>query len=98
MGIKPILSHTSDGRKIRGDKSGTGKLMPFPYQLLTYKTTAYRTRFQRGRKLSVGGLITPILCAAGVNQDKKKATPVGWMDIKFCKTNTLIDHKELNRK
>ncbi|CAA7060036.1 unnamed protein product [Microthlaspi erraticum] len=58
MGIKPILSYTSDGKRIRGDRSNTGNLMPFLDHLLTYKTTAYNTRFQQGRKLSVGGLIT----------------------------------------
>ncbi|CAA7045098.1 unnamed protein product [Microthlaspi erraticum] len=98
MGIKPILSHTRDGRRIRGDKSDTGNLMHFLDQLLTYKITAYSTRFQQGRKLSVGGLITLILCANGVNPDSKNATPPGWMVIKFCKTNTLIDHKEMNGK
>ncbi|CAA7041841.1 unnamed protein product [Microthlaspi erraticum] len=55
---------------------------------------AYNTRHQRGRKLSVGGLITPILCAAGANEIR--ATEPGWMDIKFCKTNLLIEHKELD--
>ncbi|CAA7044539.1 unnamed protein product [Microthlaspi erraticum] len=28
MGIKPILSRTSDGKRIRGDRSDTGNLMP----------------------------------------------------------------------
>ncbi|CAA7041351.1 unnamed protein product [Microthlaspi erraticum] len=65
MGIKPLLSRTSDGKRIRGDRSDTGNLMPFLDHLLTYKITAYNTRHQRGRKLSIGGLITPILCAAG---------------------------------
>ncbi|CAA7061377.1 unnamed protein product [Microthlaspi erraticum] len=79
MGIKPILSRTSDGKRIRGDRSNTGNLMPFLDHLLTYKTTAYNTRHQRGRRLSVGGLITPILCAAGVNPtDKKPLNQVGW--------------------
>ncbi|CAA7037503.1 unnamed protein product [Microthlaspi erraticum] len=98
MGIKPILSRTSDGKRIRGDRSNTGNLMPFLDHLLTYKTTAYNTRHQRGRCLSVGGLITPILCAAGVNPTDKSATERGWMDIKFCKTNLLIEHKELDGK
>ncbi|CAA7023853.1 unnamed protein product [Microthlaspi erraticum] len=70
--------------------------MPFLDHLLTYKITAYNTRHQRGRKLSVGGLITPILCAAGVNPTDRRATEPGWMDIKFCKTNLLIEHKELD--
>ncbi|CAA7044057.1 unnamed protein product [Microthlaspi erraticum] len=70
--------------------------MPLIDQLLSYKTTAYSTRFQTGRKLSVGGVITPILCAAGVHLDKRRSTPAGWMDIKFCKTNLLIEHKELD--
>ncbi|CAA7031632.1 unnamed protein product [Microthlaspi erraticum] len=96
MGIQPILSYTSDERKIRGDTSYTGNLMPFLDRLLTYKTTAYNTRFQKKRRMSIGGLITPILCAAGVNPTHFKATPPGWMDIKFCKTNNLIDHKEVN--
>ncbi|CAA7047665.1 unnamed protein product [Microthlaspi erraticum] len=54
MGIKPIISHTSDGKRIKGDRSNTGNLMPFLDHLLTYKTTAYNTRYQQGRKLSVG--------------------------------------------
>ncbi|CAA7052864.1 unnamed protein product [Microthlaspi erraticum] len=64
--------------------------MPFLDHLLTYKTTAYNTRHQRGRRLSVGGLITPILCAAGVNPTDRRATEPGWMDIKFCKTTTSL--------
>ncbi|CAA7039086.1 unnamed protein product [Microthlaspi erraticum] len=28
--------------------------------------------------------------------DKRRSTPPGWMDIKFCKTNLLIEHKELD--
>ncbi|CAA7018944.1 unnamed protein product [Microthlaspi erraticum] len=55
--------------------------MPFLDHLLTYKITAYNTRHQRGRKLSIGGLITPILCAAGVNPTDRRATePVGHED------------------
>ncbi|CAA7040088.1 unnamed protein product [Microthlaspi erraticum] len=96
MGIKPIISRTKDGKKIRGDRIHAGNLMPLLDQLLSYKTTAYSTRFQQGRKLSVGGVITPILCAAGVQLDKKRSTPAGWMDIKFCKTNLLIEHKKLD--
>ncbi|CAA7016959.1 unnamed protein product [Microthlaspi erraticum] len=68
--------------------------MPLLDQLLSYKTTAYSTRFQGGRRLSVRGIITPILCAAGVQLNKKKSTPAGWMDIKFCKTNTAVPDEE----
>ncbi|CAA7048886.1 unnamed protein product [Microthlaspi erraticum] len=96
MGIKPIISRTKDGKKIRGDRIHAGNLMPLIAQLLSYKTTAYSTRFQTGRKLSVGGVITPILCAAGVHLEKRRSTPAGWMDIKFCKTNLFIEHKELD--
>ncbi|CAA7053947.1 unnamed protein product [Microthlaspi erraticum] len=96
MGIKPIISRTRDGKKIRGDRAHAGNLMPLLEQLLSYKVTAYNTRFQTGRKLSVGGVITPILCAAGVQLNKRMSTPAGWMDIKFCKTNLLIEHKELD--
>ncbi|CAA7046744.1 unnamed protein product [Microthlaspi erraticum] len=96
MGIKPIISRTRDGKKIRGDRAHAGNFMPLLEQLLSYKVTAYNTRFQTGRKLSVGGVITPILCAAGVQLHKRVSTPAGWMDIKFCKTNLLIEHKELD--
>ncbi|CAA7045046.1 unnamed protein product [Microthlaspi erraticum] len=47
MGIKPIISRTKDGRKIRGDRIHAGNLMPLIDQLLSYKTTAYSTRFKR---------------------------------------------------
>ncbi|CAA7057258.1 unnamed protein product [Microthlaspi erraticum] len=90
MGIKPIISRTRDGKKIRGDRAHAGNLMPLLEQLQAYKVTAYNTRHQRGRKLSVGGVITPILCAAGVQLDKRRSTPPGWMDIKFCKTNLSL--------
>ncbi|CAA7016515.1 unnamed protein product [Microthlaspi erraticum] len=73
-----------------GEIDHTGNLMPFLDHLLTYKITAYNTRHQRGKALSVGGLITPILCAAGVNPTDKRATEPGWMDIKFCKTNLSL--------
>ncbi|CAA7054749.1 unnamed protein product [Microthlaspi erraticum] len=72
MGIKPIISRTRNGKKIRGDRAHAGNLMPLLEQLQAYKVTAYNTRHQRGRKLSVGGVITPILCAAGVQVDKRR--------------------------
>ncbi|CAA7044036.1 unnamed protein product [Microthlaspi erraticum] len=75
MGIKPIISRTKDGKKIRGDRIHAGNLMPLIDQLLSYMTTAYSTRFQTERKLSVGGVITPILCAAGVHLEKRRS----WM-------------------
>ncbi|CAA7057476.1 unnamed protein product [Microthlaspi erraticum] len=74
-------------------RQGTQEFMPLLDQL-SPKTTAYNTH-QKGRKLSVGGIITPILVQL-VSVNKKKATPAGWMDIKFCKTNLLIDHKEVD--
>ncbi|CAA7029310.1 unnamed protein product [Microthlaspi erraticum] len=58
--------------------------------LLTYKITAYNTRHQRGRKLSVGGLITPILCAAGVNPtDRELLNQVGWTSSFARPTSSL---------
>ncbi|CAA7056288.1 unnamed protein product [Microthlaspi erraticum] len=54
MGIKPIISRTKDGKKIRGDRIHAGNLMPLLEQLLSYKTTAYSTRFQQGRKREEG--------------------------------------------
>ncbi|CAA7021271.1 unnamed protein product [Microthlaspi erraticum] len=96
MGIKPILSRTSDGKRIRGDRSDTGNLMPFLDHSYLQDHSLTTLGINEGRRLSVGGLITPILCAAGVNPTDKRATEPGWMDIKFCKTNLLIEHKELD--
>ncbi|CAA7051696.1 unnamed protein product [Microthlaspi erraticum] len=65
MGIKPIISRTRMGRRSEeiGHTQGISCL-----SLSSSKPTShtYNTRHQRGRKLSVGGVITPILCAAGV--------------------------------
>ncbi|CAA7061543.1 unnamed protein product [Microthlaspi erraticum] len=96
-GTLPQAHHLThkDGKKIRGDRAHAGNSC-LSLSSSTYKVTAYNTRHQRGRKLSVGGVITPILCAAGVQLDKRRSTPPGWMDIKFCKTNLLIEHKELD--
>ncbi|CAA7047764.1 unnamed protein product [Microthlaspi erraticum] len=96
MGIKPLLSRTSDGKRIRGDRSDTGNLMPSLTISLPTRSQLTTLGINEGRRLSVGGLITPILCAAGVNPTDKRATEPGWMDIKFCKTNLLIEHKELD--
>ncbi|CAA7022800.1 unnamed protein product [Microthlaspi erraticum] len=88
------LTH-KDGKKIRGDRAHAGNLMPLLEQLQAYKVTAYNTRHQRGRKLSVGGVITPFFVQLEFKWTRE-ATPPGWMDIKFCKTNLLIEHKELD--
>ncbi|CAA7029365.1 unnamed protein product [Microthlaspi erraticum] len=47
MGIKPIISRTKDGKKIRGDRIHAGNLMPLIDQLLSYKTTAIALGFKR---------------------------------------------------
>ncbi|CAA7015022.1 unnamed protein product [Microthlaspi erraticum] len=63
--------------------------MPFLDHLLTYKITAYNTRPKR-KKLSVGGLITPILCAAGVNPtDREPLNQVGWTSSFARPTSSL---------
>ncbi|CAA7018033.1 unnamed protein product [Microthlaspi erraticum] len=49
MGIKPILSRTSDGKRIRGDRSDTGNLMPFLDQLLPTRSQP-TTLASRGRR------------------------------------------------
>ncbi|CAA7018062.1 unnamed protein product [Microthlaspi erraticum] len=87
------LSRTSDGKRI--GEIATQETDAFLDHLLTYKTQPTTLDINK-EELSVGGLITPILCAAGVNPTDKKATEPGWMDIKFCKTNLLIEHKELD--
>ncbi|CAA7046039.1 unnamed protein product [Microthlaspi erraticum] len=78
----PSSHDTSDGKRIRGDRSNTGNLMPFLDHLLTYKTTPTTLASTRER-LSVGGLITPILCAAGVNPtDRKPLNQLGMTDLR----------------
>ncbi|CAA7044993.1 unnamed protein product [Microthlaspi erraticum] len=72
----PSLTHKR-WQEDQGDRH-TGNLMP-SLSSSTYKITAYNTLSTRGRKLSVGGLITPILCAAGVNPtDREPLNQVGW--------------------
>ncbi|CAA7037055.1 unnamed protein product [Microthlaspi erraticum] len=90
MGIKPYHLTHKDGKKIRGDRAHTGNLMPLLEQLQAYKVTAYNTRHQRGRKLSVGGVITPILCAAGVNWTREGLLhQVGWTSSFARPTSSL---------
>ncbi|CAA7043532.1 unnamed protein product [Microthlaspi erraticum] len=64
MGIKPIISRTRMGRGSEGDRSHR-ELMP-SLSSSTYKTQL-TTLGTKGRKLSVGGLITPILCSWSPN-------------------------------
>ncbi|CAA7027688.1 unnamed protein product [Microthlaspi erraticum] len=85
MGLKTILPFMRNGKHIHGDTSDTETLIPFLDQLLNYKVTAYNNRFMSKRKLSVGGLITPILLAGGVDTTHHQSTAPGWMEIKFCK-------------
>ncbi|CAA7059688.1 unnamed protein product [Microthlaspi erraticum] len=44
MGIKPIISRTRDGKKIRGDRAHAGNLMPLLEQLQAYKQEFKWTR------------------------------------------------------
>ncbi|CAA7032625.1 unnamed protein product [Microthlaspi erraticum] len=55
MGIKPIISRTRDGKKIRGDRAHAGNLMPLLEQLQAYKVTAYNTRHQEEESLVLEG-------------------------------------------
>ncbi|CAA7044046.1 unnamed protein product [Microthlaspi erraticum] len=93
MGIKPIISRTRMGR--RSEEIGhTQGISCLSLSSSLLQVTAYNTT-PKGRKLSVGGINTN-LCAARSQVDKRRSTPPGWMDIKFCKTNLLIEHKELD--
>ncbi|CAA7040781.1 unnamed protein product [Microthlaspi erraticum] len=67
MGIKPIISRTRMG-KIRGDRTRR-ELMPLLDQL-HLQVTAYNTRHQRGRKLSVGGS-SHLSCVQLESMDKR---------------------------
>ncbi|CAA7041541.1 unnamed protein product [Microthlaspi erraticum] len=57
MGIKPIISRTRDGKKIRGDRAHAGNLMPLLEQLLSYKVTAYNTRWMDGHQVLQDNLL-----------------------------------------
>ncbi|CAA7045387.1 unnamed protein product [Microthlaspi erraticum] len=76
MGIKPIISRTRMGRRSEETEAHAHRnLMPLLEQLQAYKVTAYNTRHQRGRKLSVGGVITPSLCSwSSTGQEKVYST------------------------
>ncbi|CAA7059683.1 unnamed protein product [Microthlaspi erraticum] len=78
MGIKPILSRTSDGKRIRGEIDHTGNLMPFLD--ISLPTRSQPTTLD----INEGGAKCwrahhPILCAAGVNPtDREPLNQVGW--------------------
>ncbi|CAA7061984.1 unnamed protein product [Microthlaspi erraticum] len=54
MGIKPYHLTHKDGKKIRGDRAHAGNSC-LSLSSSNLQVTAYNTRHQRGRKLSVGG-------------------------------------------
>ncbi|CAA7044876.1 unnamed protein product [Microthlaspi erraticum] len=61
----------------------------------TYKITAYNTRHQRGRKLSVGGVITPIFVQQeSSGQEKVYSTRLDGHQV--LQDQPLIEHKELD--
>ncbi|CAA7051815.1 unnamed protein product [Microthlaspi erraticum] len=66
------------------------------YPFTTSDLCTCRIRDRKGEDLIPRSVITRILCAVGVRLDKRTSTPAGWMDIKFCKTNLFIEHKELD--
>ncbi|CAA7051110.1 unnamed protein product [Microthlaspi erraticum] len=92
MGIKPIISRTSDGKKSE-EIAHAGNLMPSLRSALSYSHSLQHS--SKGKRLSVGGIITPSSVQLGsIKQEEGNSS--GWMDIKFCKTNLLIEHKELD--
>ncbi|CAA7061018.1 unnamed protein product [Microthlaspi erraticum] len=68
----PFISRTRMARGSGGDRSDTGNLMPS--LTISLPTRSQLTTLGINEEgLSVGGLITPILCAAGVNPTDKRA-------------------------
>ncbi|CAA7059166.1 unnamed protein product [Microthlaspi erraticum] len=63
--------------------------MPLLEQLQAYKVTAYNTRHQRGRKLSVGGVITPSLCSRSKWTREGLLHQVGWTSSFARPTSSL---------
>ncbi|CAA7021728.1 unnamed protein product [Microthlaspi erraticum] len=80
--VHKALANTFFARKATGTiNEGEVKLLDMGIKPIISRTRDRKKL--RGRRLSVGGIITPILYAAGVQLNKKKATPAGWMDPLF---------------
>ncbi|CAA7044986.1 unnamed protein product [Microthlaspi erraticum] len=95
MGIKPIISRTRMGRRSEeiGHTQGISCLSlssskPTRSQLTTLGTKEEESLVLEGSSHQFFVQLE--------SSGQEKATPPGWMDIKFCKTNLLIEHKELD--
>ncbi|CAA7014522.1 unnamed protein product [Microthlaspi erraticum] len=96
--VHKALANTFFARK------ATGTINEGEVKLLTMGIKPIISRTRMGRRSEETGHTQGISClslssskpTSRSSMDKRRSTPPGWMDIKFCKTNLLIEHKELD--
>ncbi|CAA7058776.1 unnamed protein product [Microthlaspi erraticum] len=98
--VHKALANTFFARKALGQSMKEVKLLDMGIKPIISRTRMGRIRGDRSCRefMPLLDQLSPTRQAytlAGVH-DKRRSTPAGWMDIKFCKTNLLIEHKELD--
>ncbi|KAG7536924.1 Ribonuclease H-like superfamily [Arabidopsis suecica] len=85
------LRNTSDGAEMVGDRGNAPLIAVFLDHLLGYKEYA-TTMHRSGRKgsLTIGGILTPILVAAGIDVGTGDASP-NWIDMAYLRKKGYLD-------
>lgn len=96
--VRSVIDFTSEGVPLEGDISDTGPTMALLDQFLYYRTYA-STMFKKGVKgeLSIGGLVTPILVACGIDLLGEEFEP-RWIDIPYLTNAGFLDRKRIEGK
>ena len=91
VALKLVLRKTKNGREMQGDRADTSPMVLFLAYLMGLKDYAAQLhKMKRKGSIDIGGMITPMLVAAGIDLGGPDTSP-DWIDIAYLKKKNILD-------
>ena len=89
--LKLVLRKTKNGRVMEGDRANTSLTVLFLDYLMGLKDyAAHFHKMKRKGSIGIGGMITPMLVAVGIDLGGPDKSPE-WIDIAYLKKKNVLD-------
>ena len=89
--LKSVLRKTKNGRVMEGDRANTSLTVLFLDYLMGLKDYAAQLhKMKRKGSIGIGGMITPMLVAAGIDLGGPDRSPE-WIDIAYLRKKNILD-------
>ena len=89
--LKLVLRKTKNGRVMEGDRANTSLTVLFLDYLMGLKDYAAQLhKMKRKGSIGIGGMITPMLVAAGIDLGGPDRSPE-WIDIAYLRKKSILD-------